>query len=242
MQIKKYQNDWEKIGEIDPFWGILSDPSKRGRKWDVESFFNTGKREIDDLIQYLGNIFESCNHNIALDFGCGVGRLTRRLSKYFDKAIGVDISASMIKLASELNSQYANCTFIHNPNANLEIFKDASVDFVCSNITLQHIPNRYKIVYLNEFTRILKPDGLLVFQCPSHYALSIVGIISFLLPKKIVRLIRQKKYGLKNVSEMHPLKRQKIENIISSNGLKILKVDSQSCGPHFISYLYVVKK
>jgi len=33
----------------------------------------------------------------ALDFGCGLGRLTQPLAERFDEAVGVDIAASMIE-------------------------------------------------------------------------------------------------------------------------------------------------
>lgn len=38
---------------------------------------------------------------VALDFGCGVGRLTRALAAFFDRATGVDISSSMIEEAKK---------------------------------------------------------------------------------------------------------------------------------------------
>ena len=39
----------------------------------------------------------------ALDFGCGVGRLTRALGDRFDAVVGVDISAGMVEQARRLN-------------------------------------------------------------------------------------------------------------------------------------------
>jgi ubiquinone/menaquinone biosynthesis C-methylase UbiE len=111
--------------------------------------------EIDALVEYLGELFELCNHNVALDFGCGVGRLSRRLAKYFNKVIGIDISNSMIELATDLNSGLSNCHFKHNPKDNLKIIDSNSIDFVYSHITLQHIPNKFKMNYFSDFCRIL---------------------------------------------------------------------------------------
>ncbi len=39
---------------------------------------------------------------IALDVGCGTGEFTRKLSKYAEKTIGIDVSGEMIKKAKEL--------------------------------------------------------------------------------------------------------------------------------------------
>lgn len=243
MKLQTYQKDWESIGQLDPYWGILSHPEKRGGKWDLSEFFNSGKLEVDSLIEYLGDLFEFCSHKTALDFGCGVGRLTRSLAKYFSNVTGIDISNAMIKLAAELNSDHSNCSFIHNPHDDLKIIDSNSIDFLYSHITLQHIPNNFKTNYLMDFCRVLSPGGLMVFQCPSSYAHTLVGAVLFLLPKSIIRLVRMAKYKNRNVSEMHPMRRKRIENLFSQEGMKLLKTDrDESSGPHLIGYRYVVQK
>ena len=40
---------------------------------------------------------------LALDFGCGAGRLSRALAAHFEHVVGVDVSASMIETARALN-------------------------------------------------------------------------------------------------------------------------------------------
>jgi ubiquinone/menaquinone biosynthesis C-methylase UbiE len=243
MKFQKYQDDWENIGERDPYWGILSHPGKRGGKWDLDEFFDSGRLEVDGLMEHLGDLFDSCNHNAALDFGCGVGRITRSLAKYFNTVIGIDISNAMIRLAAELNSDYLNCSFMHNPKNNLKIIDSNSIDFLYSHITLQHIPNQFKMNYLMDFCRVLSPGGLLVFQCPSNYALTAMGVVLFFLPKNIIRLLRMIKYKNWNVSEMHPIRRNRIENFFSQEGMKILKIDRDaSSGPYLTGYRYVVQK
>ena len=37
---------WERHARRDPLWAILSDPTKKGRRWDLQRFFETGAREI----------------------------------------------------------------------------------------------------------------------------------------------------------------------------------------------------
>ena len=41
----------------------------------------------------------------ALDFGCGIGRLSQALAEHFDQVYGVDISPKMIELARAAQSQ-----------------------------------------------------------------------------------------------------------------------------------------
>ena len=109
----------------------------------------------------------------ALDFGCGAGRLTRALAERFNAAVGVDISGRMIEEARAINRDRANCTFELNVEPHLRLFRDASFDAVYSSIVLQHLLSGAAIrAYVEEFVRVLRPDGLLAFQLPSHIPLS----------------------------------------------------------------------
>ena len=78
MDFKELQEHWNALGEIDPFWAILSDPDKVGNKWDVAEFFqhwNEGNQRGDGVLESLG---VEVRRRRALDFGCGTGRLSRR--------------------------------------------------------------------------------------------------------------------------------------------------------------------
>ena len=105
----------------------------------------------------------------ALDFGCGLGRMTRALAAHFDDCVGVDISEEMVRGAREANADLGNVSFEVNHATDLRRFDDASFDLVYSMIVLQHVPDRDAIEsYVREFCRIVRPGGLAVFQLPSH--------------------------------------------------------------------------
>lgn len=104
----------------------------------------------------------------ALDFGCGVGRLTQALCEHFFSCQGVDIAPSMIEQANRLNQHGHRCRYAVNDADNLGQFDDRSFDFVYSNIVLQHIRPDYTINYIKEFARVLANDGVCVFQVPSE--------------------------------------------------------------------------
>jgi len=59
---------WERLAQSDPLWAVLSDPSKRGRQWDVGYFFETGKREISLLMHQLRVLGCVPSRGTALDF------------------------------------------------------------------------------------------------------------------------------------------------------------------------------
>jgi ubiquinone/menaquinone biosynthesis C-methylase UbiE len=103
-----------------------------------------------------------------------VGRLTRPLAEHFDSVTGVDISKTMIRRARDLNAGIANVAFRHNARADLSTFPDATFDLVACDLVLQHLPDTGTVHrYLAEFVRVLKPDGLLVFQLPPSLPLTV---------------------------------------------------------------------
>jgi SAM-dependent methyltransferase len=128
----------------------------------------TGVHEIDGVLAWLDELGVVLRTGRALDFGCGVGRLTQALAKKFTLCDGVDIAPSMIERADEINRFGDRCRYHVNDRDDLALFEDATFDFVYSDIVLQHIAPEYSARYVSEFTRILAPGGVVVFQLPSH--------------------------------------------------------------------------
>lgn len=166
MSLGRNKQEWEDLAATDPLWAILSDPGKRGGRWELDEFFGTGEPEIAALLEVTGTLGYPRQHHLALDFGCGVGRLSRALASHFDECYGVDISDHMIQQARALNP-LPNCVFMVNDSADLAQFQDDFFDLIYCNIVLQHLPAPVVIErYIGEFLRVLNPDGMLVFQLP----------------------------------------------------------------------------
>ncbi len=168
MDLKELQKHWNEFGKRDPLWAILSSPQKRNRRWELAEFFKTGEDEIAQVMASVDQQGIARPTKRALDFGCGVGRLTQALCGYFDQCCGVDIAETMIDLARKYNRHGAKCQYFLNDRDDLAIFETGSFDFIYSNIVLQHISPEYSRNYIKEFMRILEPGGLLIFQIPSH--------------------------------------------------------------------------
>jgi len=166
-QLRRLREDWEDLARLDPLWAILSDSRHRHGGWELDDFLRTGDVEIAGLMRLAESFGLPQRRDRALDFGCGVGRLTRALTAYFGECVGVDISTRMLESARAMNADRANCVFIHNARGDLGVFDDRSFDLVYTNIVLQHLPDRATASrYITEFVRILQPRGLLVFQIP----------------------------------------------------------------------------
>jgi SAM-dependent methyltransferase len=168
MSLKDVQKNWNEFGRTDPLWAILTVPDKKNNQWNTEEFFDTGQREIAEVMTYVGTLPVSLARRRALDFGCGVGRLTQALCDYFESCVGVDIAASMIKQARLYNRHGDRCQYFLNESNDLRLFADDTFDLVYSVIVLQHMAPRYSRKYIQEFFRVLAPGGLAIFQIPSE--------------------------------------------------------------------------
>jgi len=162
------RRDWEALAEIDPLWAILGDPSRRGGGWEIDEFFATAEATIAPILSAAEQLGVPARRERALDFGCGVGRITRALGSRFERACGVDISERMVELARELNARHPSCDFVVNDAPDLRQFGTGSFDLVFENLALQHLPGKpFVWRYVSEFLRVVRPDGLVVFQLPS---------------------------------------------------------------------------
>src|SRR4051794_14384082 len=75
--IEKHHDDWEQLAELDPMWAILSSPERRFGGWDEAEFFATGDQEVARLLARIDELGGLNGRAAALDFGCGVGRVSR---------------------------------------------------------------------------------------------------------------------------------------------------------------------
>lgn len=94
-----------------------------------------------------------------LEVGTGTGRLTRALTKQYKDAnvYAIDISNNMLTQAATLSKQ----EFICADAAQLP-FADNSINLLVSNLMLQWCQDINSVI--QEFARVLKPDGALFFS------------------------------------------------------------------------------
>jgi len=168
MEIEQLKSTWEAFGRDDPLWAVLTEASRRGGRWDLDEFLATGEREIADALAELERLDAAPVPGRALDFGCGVGRLTQALAERFERCDGVDIAASMIAEARRINRHGERVHYHVNDAPDLGLFASDSFDFVLSFIVLQHMEPRYARRYIADFMRVLKPGGVALFQIPAR--------------------------------------------------------------------------
>ena len=261
MGYKTSMKNWEGLAQNDALWSILTDNKQKGEKWDKSQFFESGKLEVDGILQFVkSKNIAPIDFKNAMDFGCGAGRISRALSKHFEQVTGVDASPTMLKLAELENKDFSEqLSFVLNQKEDLSQFPDNSFSVAFSVITLQHIPSEQSVNFIREFIRVTKPGGLAIFQVPTK------DVRELSLLQKIKTFVRiRERLALLGIGkgfnmDMHPVAEEKVRQLVKQAGgeielavntnqtepdynghVKFLKEDEPASG--YMSRLFVVRK
>jgi SAM-dependent methyltransferase len=96
MNVNDMARNWTRWGQQDPQWAVLTHPGKEQNRWDPTEFLATRESTVQQSIDWLDREGLSFPRGLALDVGCGVGRLTRALARHFEFVHGVDIPPSIM--------------------------------------------------------------------------------------------------------------------------------------------------
>ncbi len=234
-QVERLRCRWDEHGRIDPMWAVLTDPDKAGGRWPAEDFYAHGSGEIERLMKRLHELGVTDQRQRALDFGCGVGRLTNALADHYEHVDGVDISAEMVRLAAEMAPNRDRCTFHTNVAPDLATFPADQFDLVHCSMVLQHVGPDLTRAYIAEFARIVRPGGVVHFQLPVKPVPGPVGYALQLTPKAILDRLRR--------MSMHGISETRVRALLISRGLQVVATDpDESAGPRWISCRYTAVK
>jgi len=100
---------------------------------------------------------------MVLDFGCGVGSSSYMFNS--DYYMGVDYDSNRIHYAKELFPDY---NFKVVKDINLPI-ADGTIDYILIMAVMHHIPAKDLSKYLQEFNRILAPNGKVIVIEPCFF-------------------------------------------------------------------------
>lgn len=225
---------WETMAQRDPFWAVLSSPDKRGGRWDLDEFLETGRETVDGVVAQIRalGLDPWAAGDSALDFGTGVGRLAQALARHFGVVHGVDISEAMLAEAERINRFPGTVRFHLNQAPDLATFPDGSIGLVLSHLVLQHMSVKAARRYLQEFARVLAPGGVLVVQIPVGQIRRGVGLRPESLPPALRTLLLRARMALtgRPGMEMHVIARADVEATLSDAAMRVLFYEDRVSG------------
>ena len=137
-------NAWRRWGETDPYYGVLADA--RFRRDAIadhkDAFWSSGDVYLREQLHCAELHCGAVVRGRALDFGCGVGRLSIPMARQFEEVVALDVAPAMIEEARR------NAVEAGVANLDIQMSDDmlsaapGRFDLVMSCMVLQHIPVR----------------------------------------------------------------------------------------------------
>lgn len=151
---------WEQRAHLNPAFYV--DTSLDYANPDMDAFLSAGRRIVDIALDQAP--VQPEGRALAVEIGCGLGRITLALADRFERVVGFDISPEMIRRGRELVTD-PRVELRETDGASLPGLADGCADLVVSFTVFQHIPSVPVIVrYIEEGARVLRPGGVLAFQ------------------------------------------------------------------------------
>jgi spore maturation protein CgeB len=151
---EQMKSDWDRrVGHDYRFWmgeGHLDD----AQMW------RTGAEDFASIAQGITGTSSA----VALEIGCGVGRMMRAAAERFGRVIGIDVSRLAIDKARELVGPTPKMDLVVGSGVDLAPVESQSVDFVWSYAALACMPVPVIAQYLVEVKRVLKITGVARIQ------------------------------------------------------------------------------
>lgn len=165
---------WEKLGEEEPYWSVLTQDQYRKKNLDedgIKNFYDSGRdhtlRIGATLIRngVIKDFTETKNLDIV-EIGCGCGRVTWSLAENFRKVVAVDISKGNLEIARR---HIKNTNVDFRQISNVEDYNNLpTADVIYSIIVLQHnCPPVIEYMIDAMFGR-LRENGAAIFQVPTY--------------------------------------------------------------------------
>jgi SAM-dependent methyltransferase len=220
---------WDRLGLLCPFFSVLTQPKYHRAlmtEKSIQDFYATGQDHIVLVQSLLLEHGATLVGKRVLDFGCGVGRMTKAAIEIgADTVCGVDISDRHLSIAKQYVPT-AQFVLIDMPDT-LPVRVATKVDIVYSFLVFQHIRPLLMMSYLYVLLHTLDTKGVAVLHIPHE-------IHNQEIPYDNVRMF----------AEIHALPEYAILNCFEECDCVILQIDRSHdlCGEGVENAIYVVQK
>jgi SAM-dependent methyltransferase len=137
---------------------------RNDREFVVSSYAAHERFDYEKYLFYW--LVDETNDKLALDYGCGPGRMIKRLFSRFRRVDGVDISSKVLECAQQCCRDIPNKPILYlTDGQSLSMIGSEIYDIVYSVICLQHIcMYTIRLNIIKEAFRVLKYNGCFTFQ------------------------------------------------------------------------------
>lgn len=211
------QANWEEFGKREPHWSVVV--SEQYQQSNIQAnedqFYRTGEQHVAQLFGSLErNHVQHRGFKTCLDYGCGVGRITRHLAERFERVFAYDISLPHLQCAGDYlkKENVSNVALSHLKRVS-DIQNLPNVDVAFSMIVLQHNPPPVIAFIIEALIRSLNPGGVAFFQVPTYRRGYTFSLRDYLAED-----------ATKGGMEMHVLPQSTVFDIAQRAGGRVLEV------------------
>jgi 2-polyprenyl-3-methyl-5-hydroxy-6-metoxy-1,4-benzoquinol methylase len=160
----KIEKKWEYFAKTNPYFAVSTYEKFKSENLDkvaLKDFFESGEEYVKRIWRDIENNFQTeFKPRKAIDFGCGVGRITLPIAKRCEMVTGIDISENMLKEARQNSAKFSisNVDFVKGDNDLTEV--TGKFDFIHSFIVFQHIKPKIGGAIFKKFVKMLSNGGI----------------------------------------------------------------------------------
>ena len=229
---------WTSFGAQDPYWSVMTDPRWRMENMTGEealhAFYESGAPDLFRLERWFErNGLALPTDGVCAEYGCGVGRVTRRLARRFRQVRAFDISRTHLEAArARLESEgigNVEYVLVRSPE---DLKALAGCDLFFSLIVLQHNPPPIIGHILDQALAGLNGGGFAFFQVPvwrGGYRFSVAEYLAALdAPAEM---------------ELHCMPQNAVFAIAAQHGCEPIDVQPDGCvGRGWVSNAFLLRK
>jgi len=225
---------WQDFGHTEPHWSVMVDEAFKQAHIgeNIEAFYDSGKHDVEFFLNFVRRSGISPSFEKALDYGCGVGRLTMALSDYARHVTGLDISPPHLRLGTERARDQGIANVAFETVAKVaDLDRYTGFDLVISRIVLQHNPPPVMAAIYAKLLLALAPGGMAVVQMPTYIHQQSFSAARYLDTDQ-------------PQMEMNGLPQSIIFSIIEEAGCRVLEVreDESTGNVPGLSHIFAVQK
>lgn len=227
--------EWRNFGQTEPHWSVLTGEQFRAENIEnnIDDLYVSGDQEVSYIMSAVKRSGAWKNDGVrALDFGCGVGRLTLALAPHVSHITGIDISPAHLQHAVSRAEEMGVTNVSFQPIETIyEIELLSGFDLIISLIVLQHNPPPVMVELLRMLLSRLNEGGTAVLQMPTYIVGQDFSVADYRSEKQASM-------------EMNAIPQRVVYQIVEQAGCRLLEVreDGYMDTDIGLSHTFVIQK